>query len=256
MIHPTAIVDPQARLADDVEVGAYSIIGADVEIGSGSVIGPHVVIHGPTRIGTDNRIYQFASVGEACQDLKYKGEPTRLEIGDRNTIREYATLHRGTTQDQGLTRVGSDNLLMVSTHVAHDCLVGDHVILSNGASLAGHVTVEDHVILSGFTLVHQFCRIGQHAFAGMGSGVNRDVPPCTLVSGNPAQPHGINSEGLKRRGFEPETIRAIKNAYKILYLSGRKLDDAIKEIASTANGIAALESFVSFLENSQRSIVR
>ncbi len=256
MIHPTAIVDPKARLADDVEVGAYSIIGADVEIGSGSIIGPHVVIQGPTRIGTDNRIYQFASVGEACQDLKYNGEPTRLEIGDRNTIREYATLHRGTVQDQGMTRIGSDNLLMVSTHVAHDCVVGNHVILSNGASLAGHVTVEDHVILSGFTLVHQFCRIGQHAFAGMGSGVNRDVPPFTLVSGNPAQPHGINSEGLKRRGFEPETIRAIKNAYKTLYLNGRKLDDAIAAIASTAGGDAALESLVSFLENSQRSIVR
>ena len=256
MIHETAIIDPRAQLADDVEVGPYSVIGADVVIGSGTVIGPHVVIQGPTTIGSDNRIYQFASVGEACQDLKYKGEPTRLEIGDRNTIREYATLHRGTVQDEGYTRIGNDNLLMVSTHVAHDCVIGDHVILSNGASLAGHVHVGDQAILSGFTLVHQFCRIGAHAFTGMGCGVTKDVPPYTLVSGNPASPYGINSEGMRRRGFANETIRAIKNAYKTLYLSGEKLDAAIVQIESTAGGMPELEMFVDFLRHSNRSIVR
>lgn len=257
MIHPTAVIDPLAIIAEDVEIGAYSVIGADVTIAAGCVIGPHVVIQGPTTLGRDNRIYQFASVGEACQDLKYSGEATRLEIGDRNTIREFVTLHRGTVQDTGVTRIGNDNLLMVSTHVAHDCMIGNHVILSNGASLAGHVRVDDHAILSGFTLVHQFCHIGAHAFSGMGSAIAKDVPPYTLVSGNPAVPHGINTEGLKRRGFSNETIRAIKNAYKKLYLSSERLEHAIDAIAdSNTGGLAEIDSFVAFLRNSKRSIVR
>ncbi len=256
MIHPTAVIDRNATLHESVAVGPYSVIGPDVEIDAGTVIGPHVVIQGPCRIGKDNRIYQFASVGEACQDLKYQGEPTRLEIGDRNVIREYATLHRGTVQDKGLTRIGNDNLLMVATHVAHDCVIGDHVIMSNSASLAGHVQVGDHAILSGFTLVHQFCRIGAHAFTGMGTAVAKDIPPYVLVSGNPASPHGINSEGLKRRGFSAEAIRALKQAYKTLYLSGNRFEEALAELARAAAEQDAVLPLVSFLKDSTRSIVR
>jgi len=256
MIHPTAVIDRNATLHESVAVGPYSVIGPDVEIDAGTVIGPHVVIQGPCRIGKDNRIYQFASVGEACQDLKYQGEPTRLEIGDRNVIREYATLHRGTVQDKGLTRIGNDNLLMVATHVAHDCVIGDHVIMSNSASLAGHVQVGDHAILSGFTLVHQFCRIGAHAFTGMGTAVAKDIPPYVLVSGNPASPHGINSEGLKRRGFSAEAIRALKQAYKTLYLSGSRFEEALVALERVAAEQDAVLPLVSFLKDSTRSIVR
>lgn len=256
MIHPTAVIDQHAVIHDSVSIGPYSVIGADVEIGAGTVVGPHVVIQGPTRIGRDNRIFQFASVGEACQDLKFQGEATRLEIGDRNVIREYATLHRGTVQDQGVTRIGNDNLLMVSTHVAHDCVIGDHVIMSNGASLAGHVQVGDHAILGGFTLVHQFCRIGAHAFTGMGTAVAKDIPPYVLVSGNPASPHGINAEGLKRRGFSDASIRAIKQAYKTLYLNSNRLEEALVVLESQAAEHAALQLLVRFLKESSRSIVR
>lgn len=255
-IHPTAIIDPGARLGDGVSVGAYSIIGADVEVGDNTWIGPHVVINGPTRIGRDNRIYQFASLGEAPQDKKYKGEPTRLEIGDRNVIREAATINRGTVGGGGVTRVGSDNWLMAYIHIAHDCQVGSNTIFSNNASLAGHVVIGDWVILSGFTLVHQFCSIGDHAFTGMGSAIAKDVPPYLMISGNPAQPHGVNSEGLKRRGFSPESIRQLRNAYRVLYRSGLSLDEAKGELERLAEDQAELRIFVEFLGNSRRSVIR
>lgn len=255
-IHPTAIVDPKAQLGNDVTVGAYSVIGPDVEVGDGTWIGPHVVINGPTRIGRNNRIYQFASLGEAPQDKKYDGEPTRLEIGDRNVIRESVTINRGTVSGGGLTRVGDDNWLMAYIHIAHDCVVGSNTIFSNNASLAGHVTVGDWVILSGFTLVHQFCSIGEHAFTGMGSAISKDVPPYLMISGSPAAPHGINKEGLKRRGFSPESIRVIRNAYRVLYRSGLPLDEAKKEINGMAQEHQELKGFAGFLEQSKRSVIR
>lgn len=255
-IHPTAIVDPQARIGAGVSVGAYSIIGADVEIGDGTWIGPHVVINGPTRIGRDNKIHQFASLGEAPQDKKYNGEPTELVIGDRNVIREYVTMNRGTPTGGGVTRVGSDGLFMAYIHIAHDCQIGDRVIFSNNASLAGHVHVGDQVILSGFTLVHQFCSIGAHAFTGMGSGISKDVPPYLMVAGNPAEPHGINKEGLKRRGFSPQSIQTLRQAYKVLYRSGLSLEEATVRLKEMAQTCAELKPFVEFLDNSKRSIVR
>lgn len=255
-IHPTAIVDPKVKIADGVSIGAYSIIGPDVEIGANTSVGPHVVIQGPTRIGRDNRICQFASLGEAPQDKKYQGEPTRLEIGDRNVIREFVTMNRGTPTGGGVTRIGNDGLYMAYVHVAHDCQIGDKVIFSNNASLAGHVHVEDWVILSGFTLVHQFCSIGAHAFTGMGSAISKDVPPYLMVSGNPAEPHGINKEGLKRRGFSPEQIRNLRNAYKVLYRSGLSLEEAKAELARMAEGCPELVPFVGFMDTAKRSIIR
>lgn len=255
-IHPTAIVDPAARIAEDVEIGAYSIIGPEVEIGSGCWVGPHVVIKGSTRIGRDNRIYQFASIGEAPQDKKYAGEPTRLEIGERNIIREYATLNRGTVGGGGLTSVGDDNLLMAYIHIAHDCHVGNNAIFSNNTALAGHVTVGDWVILSGFTLVHQFCSIGAHAFTGMGSAIAKDVPPYLMVAGNPAHPHGMNTEGLKRRGFAPEQLKLLRQAYKVLYRSGLSLEEAKAELHRMAEGQPVLDIFVEFIDQAQRSILR
>lgn len=255
-IHPTAIVDPQARIGAGVSIGAYSIIGADVEIGDGTWVGPHVVINGPTRIGRDNKIHQFASLGEAPQDKKYNGEPTELVIGDRNIIREYVTMNRGTPTGGGVTRVGNDGLFMAYIHIAHDCQIGDKVIFSNNASLAGHVHVGDQVILSGFTLVHQFCSIGAHAFTGMGSGISKDVPPYLMVAGNPAEPHGINKEGLKRRGFSPQSIQTLRQAYKVLYRSGLSLEEATVRLKEMAQTCAELKPFVEFLDNSKRSIVR
>lgn len=255
-IHPTAIIDPSAELAAGVSVGAYSVIGADVVIGADSWIGPHVVINGPTRIGRENRIYQFASIGEAPQDLKYAGEPTRLEIGDRNMIRESVTISRGTVGGGGLTSIGDDNLMMAYIHIAHDCHVGNRVVFSNNASLAGHVTIGDQVILSGFTLVHQFCSIGAHAFTGMGSAIAKDVPPYLMVSGNPAHPHGINSRGLQRRGFSAESIARIKQAYKVLYRTGRSLEEAKQVIATMAETTEELVPFSTFLANAHRSILR
>ena len=239
-----------------MEVGPFAIIGPDVRIGRGTVIGPHAVVRGPSVIGADNRIFQFASVGEMPQDKKYAGEPTRLEIGNRNVIREYATIHRGTVQDLGVTRVGDDNLLMAYTHVAHDCVIGDQVILANAASLAGHVRVDDHAILGGFTLVHQFCAIGAHAFTAMGTALTKDLPPFVRVAGNPARANGINSEGLRRRGFSAAELALLKTAYKTLYLSSLKLDDAREALAAMAESAPVIRPIVEFLERSQRSIVR
>jgi len=255
-IHSTAIIDPAARIAEGVTIGAYSVIGAEVEIGEGSWIGPHVVINGPTKIGKENRIFQFASVGEIPQDKKYRNEPTRLEIGDRNVIREGCTIHRGTTQDQSLTRIGNDNWIMAYVHVAHDCILGDNITMSNNVALAGHVTIGDYATLGGFSLVHQFVSIGAHAFTGMGSGIGKDVPPYIMVAGNPAAPHGLNSEGLKRRGYTPEQIASLRRAYKVLYRSGNTLDEAVSELESMAANAPELSQFIEFLKSQTRGIVR
>ena len=256
MIDPRAIVDPGARLAPDVDVGPYSVIGPGVEIGAGTVVGPHVVIRGPTRIGRDNHIFQFASIGDAPQDKKYAGEPTRLEIGDRNVIREYCTINRGTAQGGGLTSIGDDNWLMAYVHIAHDCEIGNQTIFANGASLAGHVNIGDYAILGGFTLVHQFCSLGAHSFTGMGSAIAKDVPPYVTVSGQPAQPHGINAEGLKRRGFSPSDVQAIRRAYKVLYRSGLKFAEAQQRIAAMVEEHAELATLRDFLARSKRGVVR
>lgn len=256
MIDPRAIIDPRARLAEDVTVGPFSIIGPDVEIGSGTWVGPHVVINGPTRIGRDNKIFQFASVGEGPQDKKYAGEPTRLEIGDRNIIREYATLNRGTVHGGGLTQVGDDNLIMAYVHIAHDCRVGSGTIFANAASLAGHVTVGDMAILGGFAIVHQFCRVGAHSFCAMGSVINRDVPPYVMVSGHMAEPHGINAEGLKRRGFSPQTIQEIRRTYKLLYKSKLRLEEALEQVKRLAETCPEAGQMAAFVEQSARGIVR
>lgn len=256
MIDARAIIDPRARLAEDVTVGAYTIIGPDVEIGSGTWVGPHVVINGPTRIGRDNKIYQFASIGEGPQDKKYAGEPTRLEIGDRNVIREYASLNRGTVQGGEVTRIGNDNWIMAYVHIAHDCHVGNGTIFANAASLAGHVTVGDMAILGGFAIVHQFCRIGAHSFCAMGSAINRDVPPYVMVSGHMAEPHGINSEGLKRRGFSREAIQQIRRAYKLLYKSKLRLAEAMEQVELLAVECQEVRLLATFVEETARGIVR
>jgi UDP-N-acetylglucosamine acyltransferase len=256
LIHETAIVDPTARLAEDVEVGAYSIIGADVEIGKGSSIGPHVVIKGPCTIGEDNRILQFSSIGEDPQDKKYMGEPTRLEIGDRNLIRESCTINRGTVQGNGVTRIGSDNWLMAYVHIAHDCVIGNHTILANGTTFAGHVTIEDYVILGGFTLVHQFVVLGKHCFTSINSVVLKDIPPYVMAAGQPATPHGLNTRGLQRHAFSPELIREIKQAYKLLYKSNLLYNDAKARIREMAKQSDALRHFSEFLDNSERGVVR
>ena len=216
MIHSTAVVDASASVAADVEIGPYSVIGADVEIDSGTWIGPHVVINGPTRIGKNNKIYQFSSLGEIPQDKKFDGEPTRLEIGDGNTIREYVTINRGTVQDRGATIVGNDNWIMAYVHIAHDCVIGNHTVMANATSLAGHVEVADYVITGGFSLIYQFCSLGAYSFTGFGAHVNKDVPPYVTVAGQMAKPHGINSEGLRRHEFSKEAVSAIKKAYKLL----------------------------------------
>ncbi len=256
MIHPTAIVDPDAQLAHDVEVGPYAVIGGGVEIGAGTSIGAHAVIKGPTRIGRDNRIYQFVSLGEIPQDKKYRGERTFLEIGDGNTIREFCTFNRGTLQDAGTTRVGNDNWIMAYVHLAHDCQVGSHTVFANNAQLAGHVHVGDFAILGGFTVVHQYVHIGAHAITAMGTIVLQDIPPFVTAAGNTAKPHGINSEGLKRRGFGPEAIACIKRAYKILYRSGLSLEDARGEISGQVGDCAELRLLVDFLDESRRAIIR
>jgi UDP-N-acetylglucosamine acyltransferase len=256
MIHSTAIISDTAEIADDVEIGPYSVIGDGVKIGSGTKIDSHVVIHGPTTIGKDNHIYQFASVGDDPQDKKYAGESTSLVIGDRNTIREFCTISRGTTQDTGKTTLGDDNWIMAYCHIAHDCVVGNQTILANNATLAGHVHIGDWVICGGFSGIHQFCRVGAHAFLGMYAGINRDVPAYTLVSGQPAIPKGINSEGLKRRNFSDQQIRNIKNAYRLVYRKGLKLMDAIAQIESVLVEQPELRPFLESLRSSERGIVR
>ena len=255
-IHPTAVIAPDAALAADVQVGAYTVIGSGVEIGPGTRVGPHVVIQGPTRIGAENRIFQFASIGDAPQDKKYRDEPTRLEIGDRNVVRECVTLNRGTTKDAGVTRIGNDNLFMAYTHVAHDCQVGDNCVFANCSTLAGHVHMGDWVIMGGFSGVHQFCKVGAHAFIANNAAVTRDVPPYIMTVGQPAAAHSINSEGLKRRGFTPEQIRNLRNAFRLLYRSGLKLADAERELKALAVEQPELAALVEFLPQSTRSIVR
>lgn len=256
MIDPRAVIDPKAELAEDVSIGPYAVIGADVQIGAGTVIGPHTVINGPTRIGRNNHIFQFASLGDAPQDKKYAGEPTRLEIGDGNTIREFVTINRGTVQDEGVTRIGDDNWIMAYVHIAHDCRIGSHTIFANNASLAGHVRVEDYVILGGFTLVHQFCALGEHSFTAFSTGIAKDVPPYVMVSGHSAQPHGLNTEGLKRRGFSADTIARLKQAYKTLYRSKLTLQEAIEALRVQAADCAEVGVMVRFLEQQTRGIVR
>lgn len=260
LIHPTAIIDPKAQLDASVEVGAYSIIGPDVKIAARSKIGPHVVIEGHTSIGTDNTIFQFASIGAAPQDKKYAGEPTQLTIGDRNTIREFVTINLGTTQDAHVTRVGSDNWIMAYVHIAHDCQLGDHIILANNATLAGHVHLEDWVFLGGFTSVHQFCHIGAHAMTAFTSAVSQDIPPFVTAAGNRAVPAGINSEGLKRRGFSSEQIMAIKRAYKMIYRSGLPLEEAkaalLAEESKSPDAAAYLRQLREFIQASPRGIIR
>jgi UDP-N-acetylglucosamine acyltransferase len=256
MIDARAVVHPNAQLAPDVSVGPFSIIGANVSIGPRTVIGPHVVIDGHTRIGADNQVSPFASIGGPPQDKKYAGEPTRLEIGDRNVFRECCTVNRGTTHDKGVTTIGDDNLLMAYAHIAHDCVVGNKTIFANCASLGGHVEVGDWVIIGGLAAIHQFVRIGPHAFLGGQSALTRDIPPYVMAAGNPTVPHSVNSEGLKRRGFSPEQIRNIKNAYRILYRSDLKFTDAIAQLEPMAAEHAELRPFVEFLKDSTRSLVR
>ncbi len=255
-IHVTAIVDPAARVADDVAIGPYTVVGPDVEIGPGSSIGSHCVIAGHTRLGANNTISPFASIGEAPQDKKYSGEPTRLEIGDGNTIREFCTLNRGTVQDAGVTRIGNGNWIMAYVHVAHDCQIGDRTIFANNAQLAGHVHIGDDAILGGFTLVHQFCRVGTHSITGLGTVVLQDVPPYTKASGNPVHPYGINSEGLRRRGFSVEAIAALKRAYKTVYRSGHTLDAAMRELEPLAAEFAEVRPLLDFLAVPGRGIIR
>jgi UDP-N-acetylglucosamine acyltransferase len=259
-IHPSAIVDPQAELDSSVEVGAYSIIGPHVRIGAGTVVGPHVVIEGHTIIGRDNKFFQFSSIGAAPQDKKWAGEPTRLEVGDRNTVREFCTFNLGTVQDKGVTRLGNDNWISAYVHLAHDCQVGSNTIFSNNAQLAGHVEVGDWAILSGYAGVHQFCKIGAHAFIGMYTSLTQDVPPFVLVSGNPAGARGINIEGLKRRGFTRDQLDAIRTAYKSVYRSGMTLEEAktaLQEQESAAGEAAAqVRAMREFLDSATRGIVR
>ena len=255
-IHATAIVADSAIIADDAEIGPYTIIGDDVEIGSGTRVESHAVINGPTRIGKNNHIYQFSSVGDDPQDKKYRDEPTRLEIGDGNTIREYCSVSRGTIQDESLTSIGDDNWIMAYVHIAHDCRVGSHCIFANNATLAGHVHVGDHAIFAGFTGAHQFCRIGAHSFMGMNAGTSRDVPAYTMVGGQPPGAKGINSEGLKRRGYTTDQIRNIKNAYRVVYRKGLKLAEAIAELESVAAGQPELDLFIESLKTSERGIIR
>ena len=256
MIHPTAIIDPQAQLADDVKVGAYAIVGADVSLGVGCVVEPHVVITGPSQIGKNNHFYQFCSIGAAPQDKKYHNEPTRLVIGEGNTFRENVTVNRGTIQDRGETTIGDDNWIMAGVHIAHDCVIGNHTIFANATALAGHVIVEDYAILGGYTLVHQFCRIGAHSFCGMGSVINQDVPNFVVVSGNLAQPRGVNLEGLKRRGFSAEQLSLVKKSYRALYRKGLRLEQAIAEISEFNDSQGTLDDLIHFLKHAERGIVR
>ena len=256
LIDPRVIIDPAAKLADDVVVGPWCIIGADVEIGEGTVLGPNVIIKGPTRIGKHNRVYQFCSLGEDTPDRKYKGEPTRLVIGDHNIIREGVTMHRGTIQDRDETTVGDHNLIMAYAHIGHDSVIGNHCILVNNVALAGHVHIGDWAILSGYTLVHQFCHIGAHSFAGMGTAIGKDVPAYVTVSGNPAEARTMNFEGMRRRGFSAEAIQALRRAYKIVYRQGLTIEDALLELAELADEFSEVAVFRDSIQSSQRGITR
>jgi len=255
-IHQLALVDPQAKIADDVEIGPWSIIGPHVTIGAGSWIGPHVIINGRTSIGRNNRIFQFNSIGEAPQDKKYAGEDTELVIGDNNLIREFCTLNRGTVQDGGATRIGNDNWIMAYVHIAHDCQLGNNIIMANNASLAGHVTIGDYAILSGFAQIHQFCEIGAHAFVSFSSLVNRSVPPYVTVSPEKSHPRGVNTEGLRRRGYTPEQIQNVRRAYRVLYRSGNTLEEARETLAEMAKDAQELQIVVDFIDQADRSIIR
>ena len=256
MISEQAQIHPDAKIASDVVIGPWTVLGPDVEIDSGTWIGPHVVIPEGTRIGKNNKIFQFASVGEAPQDQKYKGEKTYLEIGDNNIIREFCTINRGTVQDQGITRIGNENLFMAYVHVAHDCQIANHTIFSNNAALAGHVIVEDYVILGGYSGVHQFCKLGKHSFSSAGSVIIKDVPPFVRVAGTYAEPFGINIEGLRRRGFSAETIKGLRKAYKIIYRQGLTLQNAIEQLKTMVDECEEIEAVVDFLLGSTRGIVR
>ncbi|WP_338546223.1 acyl-ACP--UDP-N-acetylglucosamine O-acyltransferase [Pseudomonas benzopyrenica] len=256
LIDSRAIVDPKARLAADVQVGPWSIIGPDVEIGEGTVIGPHVILKGPTVIGRHNRIFQFSSIGEDTPDLKYQGEPTRLRIGDHNTIREGVTIHRGTVQDREETTLGDHNLLMAYVHIGHDSVIGNHCILVNNTALAGHVHVDDWAILSGYTLVHQFCRIGAHSFSGMGTAIGKDVPAYVTVFGNPAEARSMNFEGMRRRGFSAEAIKELRRAYKVVYRQGLTVDDALRELEPVAQQFPEVAVFRDSILSATRGITR
>ncbi len=256
LIDSRAIVDPQARLAADVQVGPWSIIGPDVEIGEGTVIGPHVILKGPTVIGCHNRIFQFSSIGEDTPDLKYKGEPTRLRIGDHNVIREGVTIHRGTVQDREETTIGHHNLLMAYVHIGHDSVIGNHCILVNNTALAGHVHVDDWAILSGYTLVHQFCRIGAHSFSGMGTAIGKDVPAYVTVFGNPAEARSMNFEGMRRRGFSTEAIQALRRCYKVVYRQGLTVDEALRELEPVAQQFPEVAVFRDSILSATRGITR
>ncbi len=255
-IDPTARIDPRAELRTGVSIGAYTVIGPDVDIGDGTWIGPHVVINGPTRIGRDNKIYQFCSLGEPPQHRAYQGEPTRLEIGDRNVLREFISIHRGTMLDRGVTRIGDDNYLMAYVHIAHDCTVGNQVTMANGASLAGHASAGDYCFLGGFALVYQFTQIGAHSYIGFGAHVIKDVPPFLMISGQPAKPHGINAEGLRRRGYAKEEIETLREAYKLLYRSKLLLKDARARIAELPQSPAVKLFLDAISAESKRGLIR
>lgn len=255
-IHPTAVVDAQACIDERASIGPFAVIGPHVRIGAGTTVGAHCVIDGHTTIGQDNRIYPFASLGAAPQDKKYGGEPTELRIGDRNTIREFCTFNTGTAQDKGSTTIGNDNWIMAYVHIAHDCILGNDVICSNNTTLAGHVQVGDQVICSGFSAIHQFCRLGAHSFLGGFAAITRDVPPYVMVAGTPTAPHGINTEGLKRRGFSPDQLRNLKDAYRILYRDGLQLAEARDRLAVLAETQPELRILVEFIDSSERSLIR
>ncbi|MEY4356777.1 MAG: hypothetical protein RL469_103 [Pseudomonadota bacterium] len=255
-IDPRAVIEAGAKLAADVEVGPFAIIGANVEIGPGCRIGPHSIVTGHTKLGAGNQVFQFASIGDAPQDKKYAGEPTRLEIGDRNVFREYVTVNRGTTHDEGVTRIGHDNLFMAYTHVAHDCRIGNHVVMANVATLAGHVEIGDHVIMGGLSAVHQFCKIGAHAFIANNTAVTRDVPPYVMAVGQPAEPHSVNATGLSRRGFTPEQVRNVKSAFRTLYRSELPLETALERLRESAATQPEVAAMVDFIGRSTRSLVR
>ncbi|GLU31698.1 acyl-ACP--UDP-N-acetylglucosamine O-acyltransferase [Trinickia caryophylli] len=259
-IHPTAIIEPGAQIGENVEIGPYAVVGAHVTIGAGTVIGSHSVVEGHTTIGADNRIGHFASIGGRPQDMKYQGEPTRLVIGDRNTIREFTTIHTGTVQDRGVTTLGNDNWIMAYVHIGHDCHVGSHVILSSNAQMAGHVFIGDWAIVGGMSGVHQFVRIGEHSMLGGASALVQDVPPFVIAAGNKAEPHGINVEGLRRRGFSADAISALRSAYRLLYKNGLSLEEAKSQLAELAaaggDGDAPVQKLIAFIDASERGIIR